>query len=526
MFPSKVGSEESLGAAIELAPLPSRLSGRHLRGLPYEASLTCFGHLWAESLGTTASYQQSVQVPWLDDFISHSWRTHRAWKFLALCLHYNVDVAIVIGLVHAVALGVLEGTTFPHQLLTNRKVQVAGRTENLKIGAVSATCGPAMFLLLLFFWHDLPRCMRPKRHVFVDKACIHQTDPVEKAAGIRGLAGFLRKSTNLVILWTPDTFSRMWCSYELAMWLILGQPISHIFLLPVSQATAVICAFSAVWATVLFAKLADVWTHELGYLHFLFVVLTVFVAMPHFLRNLHAFGQLVPASNTFLMQYANCYCCSVNHKDPVSGDELLCDRQLIYETIRAWQEARAEGEFQECASEYRDSTWYFANRCVRSGAGRVATQALGDGSLFSPKVIFVGIFPYFCHCVDLTVASRFFTEWVARVRWHLSCLSWTFLLLPLVFNAMTSMATCLVEITWFVPVCGERMDMNVVKPALVTICTVVFAGVGMGCHTLALRQASIVPQLLDIAANAVVLCLLRRWARGRGQRMMGHVLTE
>ncbi|KAF4676903.1 hypothetical protein FOL47_004382 [Perkinsus chesapeaki] len=55
--------------------------------------------------------------------------------------------------------------------------------------------------------------------VFLDKCCINQTDLVDKANGISKLSDYLKKSDKLVILWTPNYLNRLWCVYELAVFM-------------------------------------------------------------------------------------------------------------------------------------------------------------------------------------------------------------------------------------------------------------------------------------------------------------------
>lgn len=71
-----------------------------------------------------------------------------------------------------------------------------------------------MCLLLLFQWQRI-RCflgLRPRR-VFLDKISIDQEDEERKSAGIASLGAFLRHSENLVVLFSPEYFTRMWCCY-------------------------------------------------------------------------------------------------------------------------------------------------------------------------------------------------------------------------------------------------------------------------------------------------------------------------
>jgi len=51
---------------------------------------------------------------------------------------------------------------------------------------------------------------------FIDVASIHQEDQKLKERGVYGIAGFLRISKELRILWSAPYFSRLWCVFELA----------------------------------------------------------------------------------------------------------------------------------------------------------------------------------------------------------------------------------------------------------------------------------------------------------------------
>ena len=50
------------------------------------------------------------------------------------------------------------------------------------------------------------------------QVCIHQTDQSLKEAGVFGLAGILKHSKRMVVLWRPRYFSRVWCVYEALPW--------------------------------------------------------------------------------------------------------------------------------------------------------------------------------------------------------------------------------------------------------------------------------------------------------------------
>eukprot|EP00928_Gymnodinium_smaydae_P066898 TRINITY_DN49860_c0_g1_i1.p1 TRINITY_DN49860_c0_g1~~TRINITY_DN49860_c0_g1_i1.p1 ORF type:complete len:385 (-),score=30.35 TRINITY_DN49860_c0_g1_i1:94-1248(-) len=68
-------------------------------------------------------------------------------------------------------------------------------------------------------------------HGFLDCACIHQTVTVLKVTAIRKLAGFLRKSDELLICFDKCYLTRAWCVYEVACFLALN-PKGRVRLLP------------------------------------------------------------------------------------------------------------------------------------------------------------------------------------------------------------------------------------------------------------------------------------------------------
>merc|ERR1711963_1084047 len=54
---------------------------------------------------------------------------------------------------------------------------------------------------------------------FLDRACIHQENIELKLKGIQCLSDILQKSNKMLILWQREYFTRLWCGFELAMYL-------------------------------------------------------------------------------------------------------------------------------------------------------------------------------------------------------------------------------------------------------------------------------------------------------------------
>ena len=76
-----------------------------------------------------------------------------------------------------------------------------------------------MFFVLL--WTPVTSVLTDRRKYFVDRFCMHQADPRRTSAGIMRHSLFLRNSRELLCLTDEDYFKRIWCMWELAVYLKL-----------------------------------------------------------------------------------------------------------------------------------------------------------------------------------------------------------------------------------------------------------------------------------------------------------------
>lgn len=76
--------------------------------------------------------------------------------------------------------------------------------------------GALALLLGLFFTPYLPSLCSSSDMGFIDVASIHQQDRALMERGVYGIAGFLRVSSELRILWSAPYLSRLWCIFEVA----------------------------------------------------------------------------------------------------------------------------------------------------------------------------------------------------------------------------------------------------------------------------------------------------------------------
>ena len=175
----------------------------------------------------------------LDCFISHTWKTSRWKKHMALSLQFNFvgayALAFLVG-VFIVVLGALQLLPVVETVASDRVAEPRAPCGMLAISvvfhvALNGACSP-----LLRFHRSL---------AFVDKTCIHQTDEAVQQRGTENLSMFIFFSWDFVVLYTKSYLQRLWTVYELASQLIL-QPQGRIVMLDLDAAPTVFLA-SAVW---------------------------------------------------------------------------------------------------------------------------------------------------------------------------------------------------------------------------------------------------------------------------------------
>ncbi|CAE7255981.1 FRQ1, partial [Symbiodinium sp. CCMP2456] len=162
-----------------------------------------------------------------------------------------------------------------------------------------------------------------KQVAFIDMASIDQTDPVQKEQGISSIAGFLKKSDELQVMWSVDYLSRLWCVFELAAYRT-ANPSGKITLMPlfVEKTFAVLIVavygFTSVWvlAEAKFIPLgSEVWIFGVAFVP---VGLSVHALRKSFLSK----HQLLTALANFELENSTC------------SSEF--DRRFILRCIRRW----------------------------------------------------------------------------------------------------------------------------------------------------------------------------------------------
>jgi hypothetical protein len=213
------------------------------------------GVLREGSAGSEATFNLSTPCEEIDVFLSHSWRDSGLLKYLALCWHFNAYLAVAAGIassflcfaccrVYRFAVPFFPIVPFMN-LFTDLQdtARVAGfkfafdtnkypwadRGWRLMYAPICQVAAALVFMVVFLFGHRL----RKPVTMFLDKVCIHQTNPVKKAAGIQAIDQFLVRSKTMLICYNDDYFERLWCCFELAARASSG---SHIVLLPLWRA--------------------------------------------------------------------------------------------------------------------------------------------------------------------------------------------------------------------------------------------------------------------------------------------------
>lgn len=333
--------------------LASSVREELFRGVRVDRMFKSFGTHWSKESGYAAEEEYDVSEPLtkcLDDFISHDWETSRWPKFLSLLIVYNSADAAIASMSIVISLSFFVGRHIPSWWVFSRVQQwdIAGVHYVTTEDGVFYVLGILLFIITLLFSQQIRHflCFWNPRFAFVDKLCINQADDILKAEGIASLAGFLKQTDRLVVLWTPRYFTRLWCAYEMATWLRLGNSFeTTVKFMPVSWGWGLLgwtVGLMSFWG--LYSWLIDLrieWLDRLTAV-FLSALLTSLV-MIHYVRyHTRILLQLPRQLSKFSVRTSECFCCSVNHVHPDTGRPVTCDREAVYSRLVEWYKRENE----------------------------------------------------------------------------------------------------------------------------------------------------------------------------------------
>jgi hypothetical protein len=295
-----------------------------LRATQAAVPLSSFGRMLSVPLSAQSSsnndYQYSFPVNELDEFWSHSWSGSAWQKTATLLLYYNAVPSMVVGV-----LGALWGGL----------VSMYFQLHTPFAWAFSPIIGRISFFAAIFG-------LRSQRRIFLDKVCIPQSDAALKANRIRSIGGFLSRSNSLLVLWDSSYATRLWCIFELAAYTHLFRNTfpKRIRIRPTLQGACVfICMVGLVPFELTRCWLTVAMHHDKRKVVVVQCV-TLFVGVlpiAHLVRKLARDVDILSKQlEGFSVRKAECLCCSSNHRDSVTGEEIPCDRELVEASVMDW----------------------------------------------------------------------------------------------------------------------------------------------------------------------------------------------
>ncbi|CAE7837753.1 unnamed protein product [Symbiodinium sp. CCMP2592] len=326
----------------------------------------------ASKVNAAKDYQLSQHTDSIEAFLSHDWQTSRFSKTVALLIVFNsIPAAWTSFLLALLCCCLLVLDVFP---------------GGWPLASCLCCCG---FYFCLCFWQRIRRllCVRSTL-VFLDRLCIAQHDEDLKQAGILGIAGFLSSSRKLIILWSPQYCSRLWCTFELGAFLRdeESRPIQFI---PVSLSLFLLAQsvlISSLWGWSLiisdFEDRATLVSEDTRFAAYLPVLLGFLLPvgviiqpiMLHYgLRHMRELIAVRDRMANYSIRACECTCCKVDHCDPGTGSEMLCDRKLIFATLRRWYGHSTDTD------SHTDELWdpeFYLDRFDRLVRERVASSLL------------------------------------------------------------------------------------------------------------------------------------------------------
>ncbi|CAE7222837.1 unnamed protein product [Symbiodinium natans] len=478
----------------KLTSLPSDLTPRLLQGVPLSICLSGCGQHWAAPRSYTDDFYSTrrfcQRTENFDVFLSHDWGTSRWLKLCSLLMMFNVRAASTACMVVSIAVGILRA----YRIIPDERW-----TELFPLG---------IFYILLFFWQHLRELFKKPLVVFLDRLCIAQNDDRLKEQGILGLAGFLDRSSMLAVLWSPRYFKRAWCAYELGTFLRDPGKEKLVRVMPVKLAPTLL-AFCLTWEVIRFAHSAATEYDESGSREWLIVsgtlLFVILCGSPLYMyigMGLIRDVQALPDHlRNFKIQDAECSCCANNHRNPSTGEELPCDKQLIFRTLKKWYGTPDDD------TEAHLETF---NGFVRSRLSRTIRQTVGGYTLPLKQYLYIALgsnAPLLANYMSkMGTPPAEISSDLERVMWACRWLiRWMNAPLQMLFGIWVSIA-CWKLGVYLMRYCG-RVALSLILPFLILPCALAVAWLPMRITFDLTSHDSLLPLVPFLALLAITLCL-------------------
>ena len=199
----------------------------------------------------TSRYDSLQRVSEVDFFVSHSWSCSPWMKRLALCHCLNLNLAIgscVLAFLLAVLILVLHAGSFP-----------AVAQQELTLRYCCLLLLPCLVFLGTYLFGHLLDC----RKFWIDEVCVHPTNAEVKSHMLQAIPAFVAQSKQMLVIWDDTYWQRLWCNYEVAIWVKASSAPQAIRFVPTWMPLCVLSSF-AFLTLACFSFVGQVWIWKKG----------------------------------------------------------------------------------------------------------------------------------------------------------------------------------------------------------------------------------------------------------------------
>ncbi|CAJ1366499.1 unnamed protein product [Effrenium voratum] len=195
--------------------------------------------------------------------------------------------------------------------------------------------------------YRLPKPRFNPASIFLDRICIHQSDPRLKMEGVMSIGAFLKRSERMLVLWDASYMQRLWCVFEVAAFLKSrsADQEAHLQIVPVHMGS--FCLVFGMAGASVYVIVWIVFMH--GVVGWEILVLLPIIMTPAglyaiadaraYMRSVHTLQEQLAS---FSLRNSRCSCCDWNHVR--NGTPVPCDRDAIGHCIGEWFGTEAEFE--------------------------------------------------------------------------------------------------------------------------------------------------------------------------------------
>ena len=156
-------------------------------------------------------FSHSVARERLDAFLSHSWRDSRLLKYLVFLFANNHLLAVIVATLATASATGLALEAMDYKLEPRFTICGEFADYGADVGQFCSSNGPAdlaflaVYVLIFFTGH----LVQSEKHIFLDVACIDQSNDEKKVAGIRSLGAVASSSDKLLVCASFGYFERL-----------------------------------------------------------------------------------------------------------------------------------------------------------------------------------------------------------------------------------------------------------------------------------------------------------------------------